>query len=166
MPSLPSGGTQTAGSQSKSGKSSGSSTSGSGGVGDLDKTLDESLDTFEDTIASQKGSKDGDIYDSYPSPTTGGSGGDAPLFEELEEADWDKSAEQETAEASGQSGGEGAPDMASSGQGGPSGAVPEDIDDGSDDDIVARQLREAAMTETDPVLREKLWEEYRRYKNQ
>ncbi len=33
-----------------------------------------------------------------------------------------------------------------------------------DDDIVARQLREAAEQETDPVLREKLWEEYRRYK--
>ena len=33
-----------------------------------------------------------------------------------------------------------------------------------DDDIVARQLREAAEEETDPVLREKLWEEYRRYK--
>jgi len=33
-----------------------------------------------------------------------------------------------------------------------------------DDDIVARQLREAAENETDPVLRDKLWEEYRRYK--
>ena len=33
-----------------------------------------------------------------------------------------------------------------------------------DDDIVARQLREAAENEPDPELREKLWEEYRRYK--
>lgn len=33
-----------------------------------------------------------------------------------------------------------------------------------DDDIVARQLREAAEKETDPVLKEKLWEEYRKYK--
>lgn len=33
-----------------------------------------------------------------------------------------------------------------------------------DDDIVARQLREAAERETDPQLREKLWEEYRKYK--
>jgi hypothetical protein len=44
------------------------------------------------------------------------------------------------------------------------GAVPSDISDGSDDDIVARQLREAAMQEQDPVLREKLWDEYRKYK--
>jgi hypothetical protein len=34
----------------------------------------------------------------------------------------------------------------------------------ADDDIVARQLREAAEKETDPELKKKLWEEYRRYK--
>jgi hypothetical protein len=55
------------------------------------------------------------------------------------------------------------------GGGGPLGgagpnAVPADIPDGRDDDIVARQLREAAMKETDPELRERLWEEYRQYK--
>jgi hypothetical protein len=33
-----------------------------------------------------------------------------------------------------------------------------------DDDIVARQLREAAEKETDPELREKLWKEYEDYK--
>ena len=45
------------------------------------------------------------------------------------------------------------------------GVVPEGIPSGDDDDVVARQLREAAMAETDPELREKLWEEYKRYKN-
>lgn len=40
----------------------------------------------------------------------------------------------------------------------------DNADTGSDDDIVARQLREAAEKETDPVLKEKLWEEYRKYK--
>ncbi|MEQ9005643.1 MAG: hypothetical protein RIE74_18965, partial [Pseudomonadales bacterium] len=44
------------------------------------------------------------------------------------------------------------------------GRVPEDIPDARDDDIIARQLREAAMQETDPVLKERLWDEYRRYK--
>lgn len=33
-----------------------------------------------------------------------------------------------------------------------------------DDDIVARQLREAAEKETDPEIKEKLWDEYRKYK--
>ncbi|MEY4640933.1 MAG: hypothetical protein RLZZ227_927 [Pseudomonadota bacterium] len=40
---------------------------------------------------------------------------------------------------------------------------PEDIPSGDDDDVVARQLREAAMREPDPELREKLWDEYRKY---
>jgi hypothetical protein len=43
--------------------------------------------------------------------------------------------------------------------------TPPDIPDGSDDDIVARQIREAAEKEHDPELRKKLWEEYRRYKS-
>ena len=41
---------------------------------------------------------------------------------------------------------------------------PDDIPDGNDDDVVARQLREAAMREPDPAVREKLWDEYRKYK--
>jgi len=43
--------------------------------------------------------------------------------------------------------------------------VPPDVGDGADDDIVARQLREAALSEDDPELREKLWQEYRDYKS-
>jgi len=39
-----------------------------------------------------------------------------------------------------------------------------DVGDGSDDDVVARQLREAAETETDPLLKKQLWEEYKKYK--
>ena len=47
-----------------------------------------------------------------------------------------------------------------------SGAVDrDDVPDAGDDDVVARQLREAAENETDPELREKLWLEYKRYKS-
>jgi hypothetical protein len=38
------------------------------------------------------------------------------------------------------------------------------VGDGRGDDIVARQLREAAMAEKDPQIAEKLWDEYREYK--
>ena len=41
---------------------------------------------------------------------------------------------------------------------------PKDRYDPEDDDIVARQLREAAEKESDPELKEKLWKEYERYK--
>jgi hypothetical protein len=43
-------------------------------------------------------------------------------------------------------------------------ATPDDIPSAQGDDIVAQQLREAAMDETDPELKAKLWEEYKRYK--
>ena len=32
------------------------------------------------------------------------------------------------------------------------------------DDVVAQQIREAALAEDDPVRREQMWEQYRRYK--
>lgn len=42
--------------------------------------------------------------------------------------------------------------------------IPADIGSANDDDIIARQLREAAIKEQDPALRAKLWDEYRKYK--
>src|SRR5262249_52028589 len=44
------------------------------------------------------------------------------------------------------------------------GAVAREVPDGSDDDVVARRLRQAAQQETDPELKEKLWQEYADYK--
>ena len=41
--------------------------------------------------------------------------------------------------------------------------TPADIPDLVSEDIVAKQLREAALSEDDPELRERLWEEYRLY---
>ena len=35
----------------------------------------------------------------------------------------------------------------------------------NNDDIVARQLRELAENETDPVLKEQYWKDYNNYKN-
>ena len=42
--------------------------------------------------------------------------------------------------------------------------IPDDIPPAHDDDVVASQIREAAMTEPDPVQREILWQEYRKHK--
>jgi hypothetical protein len=41
---------------------------------------------------------------------------------------------------------------------------PPDVGSGSDDDTLAAQLRELAMNEKDPELRERYWEEYRKHK--
>jgi hypothetical protein len=53
----------------------------------------------------------------------------------------------------------------SPGSTGPTASRPADVGDGADDDVVARQIRRAAETERDPQLRDKLWDEYRKYKH-
>ena len=57
-----------------------------------------------------------------------------------------------------------APRSAPAMPGGAGSRAADSVPDAKDDDIIARQLREAAMAEQDPVLREKLWAEYERYK--
>ena len=44
------------------------------------------------------------------------------------------------------------------------GSIPKDVALINDDDIVATQLRELAMSEKDPNLRDQLWDKYREYK--
>tara|TARA_B100001778_G_scaffold48251_1_gene35588 strand:+ start:1238 stop:1888 length:651 start_codon:yes stop_codon:yes gene_type:complete len=42
--------------------------------------------------------------------------------------------------------------------------IPDDIPmDGTGEDVIARQIREAAIQEDDPMIREALWEEYRKH---
>jgi hypothetical protein len=48
--------------------------------------------------------------------------------------------------------------------GGTNGKIPEDIPNAKNDDAVAAQIRLAAEIETDPDKKEKLWNEYRKYK--
>lgn len=64
----------------------------------------------------------------------------------------------------GSPGGGGGIDGKDPGTPGATASVPPDVGDGNDDDIVARQIRKAAESETDPELRKKLWDEYRKYK--
>ena len=97
----------------------------------------------------------------YGAESGGYSGGGEYADSEIAEAeggDLGGAEESEVAEQEGEEGG-------GSAGGGGGGRVPSDVGDGSDDDIIARQLREAAMAEDDPELREKLWEEYREYKS-
>ena len=84
-------------------------------------------------------------------PAGGGEGGSGP----------------EQNNSSGQASGPGLPTKGRKGEfdhTGTAAVVPEDVPSGDDDDVVARQIREAAMREKDPELQERLWEEYRKYK--
>lgn len=44
------------------------------------------------------------------------------------------------------------------------GKVPEDIPSADNDSVLEAQIRQAAINESDPTVKEKLWNEYRRYK--
>ena len=192
-PSSPEGNLPTGGGAEASGDSSGESGSPQGGdeggtdgsdgknIEGLDAELDASLEGFDDSIggSSSQGSSEIDILS--PSGSSGVTvGTDEPLFEEAESGTpGEGNAEVEQAAQNGpqsQDGAEGAAGQSDQ-QGREMGGgqqqadaavipIPEDIDDGQGDGIVLRQLRDAAMREKDSVLRERLWDEYRRIKNQ
>ena len=48
---------------------------------------------------------------------------------------------------------------------GSNGKLPEDIPQDDNDDVLAKQIKNAALKEKDPEKREKIWNEYRKYKN-
>ncbi|MFT4713810.1 MAG: hypothetical protein ACI8W1_002303, partial [Candidatus Azotimanducaceae bacterium] len=131
-----------------------------GRLGDLEDDLDDSLDVFDGKISAARGS----VLNGAP-PTTSG----LPAQNTRPSASGSQSgssSDQKQSESSSSSSG-GSQVASASGNGGGSGDsnIPANIPDGQDDDIVAQQLREAAISETDVELQAKLWEEYARYKS-
>jgi len=137
--------------------------------------FDERMRTEQETISQERASRAGSAGGSGTEGTEGQEGQEGREGQEGQEGK--EGQEGGGASGTGSEGGQGGDVVAGSGaQGGGGGVgggakggggprdVPSDIPDGRDDDIVARQLREAAMKETDPELRERLWEEYRKYK--
>ena len=139
-----------------------------GGESELDKELNDSIVVFENTILDARN----DVMGTTPAPTASenipgvavlGGSGDIPsgdgTFEEnqgdlitddeadiMQQGRMPEDAEVAAVDTEGQS------------------RIPEDAPDPQGDDIVAQQLREAAIAEKDPELRDKLWDEYKRYK--
>ncbi len=140
--------------------------SGSGGS-ELDKELDASIAIFEGTILDARN----EVLGSTPPPTSSenvpgvavlggkGLGRESGTFEENTDERLEPGIPEVIQQGNMPEGGE----LAKSGEGATP-PVPEDIPSPQGDDIVAQQLREAAAAETDPDLREKLWDEYRKYK--
>lgn len=148
----------------------------------LDAELNQALGRFDDMLLQEEQRVKADRPVTGPTGAAGGGGGEGAGESETE-AEAGVATGATRTQSDGERGGEGAsgadgaatqagaaPAGASgdaAGRGGDQRAAaraPEDIPDGSDDDVVARQLREAAEKETDPELKAKLWEEYRRYK--
>ena len=131
---------------------------------DMDRQLQESLSTFDGQLLKQR-----KLLESLQDVDTGEAFSDGAAGEigEVDAVAGGSTTEETKPTASAN---EDPPQAAAGTPGEPErggtrpAAIPPDIPDGRDDDIVARQIREAAMREKDPKLREKLWEEYRRYK--
>jgi hypothetical protein len=132
----------------------------------LDGQLDQELSKFDEALLADQQDLAMRREQAHAGGGSGASGEDnwpAGYGEGGEESGARGSAgedgEREDGEAQGQRGG-----IARTSERRADGTPVKDIPDGRDDDIVARQLREAAERETDPELKAKLWQEYRDYK--
>jgi hypothetical protein len=138
--------------------------------------LDDSLGEFDAEVSGQSGNdRTSEIDILRPSGgSTLESDADQPTYDDASSiAEGDEALENRASEGPGESEatGEGPPNSdstISNSAGQPkqvTDEVPEDIGDGQGDNIVLRQIRDAAMQESDPTLKEKLWDEYRRIKS-
>jgi hypothetical protein len=163
------------------GESSGANSNGGG---------EQEIDILNPMTSGEASSENGEpLYDDGDLEGSGGENGESGAVENESIAQRAAQGADSGSQSSEQSGGQ--QGSASASEGGESGAsavegqqagssssgtitdgagnvipVPEDVGDGRNDDIVLRQIREAALQEKDPVLREKLWEEYRRIRDQ
>jgi hypothetical protein len=187
-------GTSTASRGARTGSGTGAASSntgsGSGGyrtdrerVAELDRELDGQMGAFDGMLLEERAlilasGETGDDAGDYDEEGSGGGGGEEDEgsgsggdLAGAGQGEQDSEGAPPLLTRGGSGGGGGMPDAKGGGnrqgdyeQVAMAGPVPQDIPSADGDDVVARQLREAAMREPDPVLREKLWNEYRRYK--
>ena len=158
---------------------------------ELERELDESLGDFDEEINRQQTYAEERANESSGEDGLGGVGAFEEYTEEADGNAKGKGKSPTVASSSGETESDGSSSSSSSGAGGASsdnnasvnreGSDPEQDSDAQDsdtgeeqepdrpdlrknDDIVARQIREAAEQETDPELKKKLWEEYYNYK--
>lgn len=148
-------------------------------IAEMDKAFFESVNRFElchlsNQSSSSKTSSSSESAGVGSAASTGGSEGSESGFESVASPlmTGTETASSLPLPGSPEDSGtpENAPEYASeeavtiyAGSGG-SGALPEDIPVANNDDAVAAQIRIAAELEKDPIKKEKLWNEYRKYK--
>jgi hypothetical protein len=136
---------------------------------DIDGELAASLDRFDQTLRGEQ-QRAATERDSRAGARAAGAaldaaeqGGDADEIRRDRAGDLrSEGTKEQTVAKNNDAGGAGGSGSAEKQGGGGVAATP--IPSGEDDDIVARRLRRAAEAETDPELKEKLWKEYRDYK--
>jgi hypothetical protein len=127
----------------------------------MEEAFYESLKKFEDCNLSAHNSSSSNANGSA---AAGSSGGDSAASEAMQGTEAE--TEQEAVAASDASSAVSSEDNSEQVLSGPAdnGKIPEDIPPAENDDAIAAQIRIAAEAETDPEVRKKLWNEYRKYK--
>ena len=135
---------------------------------DLNRELDEEFAKFDkvmqrerDAVAMKDNEEGNRGFSDRAGYDTGGEGDEASAEEGEPAANGDAQADARNNDADAAEGPGLGKDLGAIGDRPP---IPADLASAEGDDIIARQLREAAMKEPDPELREKLWDEYRKYK--
>ncbi len=131
-------------------------------LGEFDEMLLKEEDKLATRVPSQRESASASSSGAFGND---GEGGEAGSEESGEQGDGDAVADAMKGQPGAESGTQGDVETGNaevdhSVYGAPGGKLPPP----EDDDIVARQLREAAQKEPDPELKKKLWEEYWKYK--
>lgn len=138
----------------------------------MDEALIASLDKFESCIKSQSNLINNDNSNpssstSFESQELSGNASSTGSEELSENMDSDtNSSELDESQLSYEN--ESNNDIQSTGKNenfGSNGKLPEDIPQDDNDDVLAKQIKNAALKEKDPEKRKKIWNEYRKYKN-
>ncbi len=130
----------------------------------LDAELARGAGEFDDIIMQTAAQQREAAREQAPPPASGSGSGSGSADYGSGNADADSPYGGGIASAGGYGGGLGGASSGGPPQNTAKYPPPAGIPAGDNDDVVARQLREAAMREPDPAIREKLWDEYRKYK--
>ena len=124
----------------------------------MDDALLESLDRFEECIEAKTSARQNNDNDSIENASDGS-----------QELRGNKlSADQESTESYNEQNQNTENELAGSinkNNSGSNGKIPEDIPFDDNDDVLAQQIKNAALKESDPEKQKKIWNEYRKYKN-
>ena len=124
----------------------------------MDDALLESLDRFEECIKAKTSARQNNVDDSIENAS-----------DESQELRGNKlSADQESTESYDEQNQNTENELAGSvnkNNSGSNGKIPEDIPFDDNDDVLAQQIKNAALKESDPEKQKKIWNEYRKYKN-
>jgi len=124
----------------------------------MDDALLESLDRFEECIKAKTSARQNNVDDSIENASDGSQelrGNKLSADQESTES-YDEQNQNIENELTGST---------NKNNSVSNGKIPEDIPFDDNDDVLAQQIKNAALKESDPEKQKKIWNEYRKYKN-